>query len=100
MKKNKDVKYIAGGSTLNSIRVCQWVLKKSHPNCTAYMGCIGNDKNGEILKQYSAKDSVKTHFMVDEKTPTGICGVGIMDKERTLITHLAAANNFKLSHLG
>lgn len=35
--------------------------------------------------------------MVDEATPTGTCAVCIVDKERSLVANLAAANNFKVS---
>merc|ERR1712050_478138 len=36
---------------------------------------------------------------VDESTPTGTCACCILDKERSLVTNLAAANNYKVSHL-
>ena len=41
------VQYIAGGATLNSIRVAQWMLQI--PGSTAYFGAIGQDKFGETL---------------------------------------------------
>lgn len=44
---NFPVQYIAGGATLNSIRVAQWMLQI--PGSTAYFGAIGQDKNGETL---------------------------------------------------
>ncbi|MES1920528.1 hypothetical protein MHBO_002191, partial [Bonamia ostreae] len=99
MKSKESVKFVAGGSTLNSVRVCQWVLGKSHKNGTSFIGCIGKDKNGQILKEYSEKDGVRTYFEEDETAPTGVCGVGILDKERTLFTRLAAANNFSVDFL-
>merc|ERR1712166_1200928 len=37
--------------------------------------------------------------MVDEKTPTGTCACLINASERSLCTNLAAANNYKESHL-
>lgn len=41
------VQYIAGGATLNSIRVAQWMI--GTPGSTAYFGAIGQDKFGETL---------------------------------------------------
>jgi adenosine kinase len=37
--------------------------------------------------------------MVDPTTPTGKCGVVITGHHRTMLTHLAAANNYKIDHL-
>jgi len=37
--------------------------------------------------------------MVDETTPTGTCATCIIDKERSLVTNLGAANNYKVDHL-
>merc|ERR1719361_3229795 len=39
LSKMKSVEYIGGGSTLNSIRVCSWMLQEK--KTTGYMGCIG-----------------------------------------------------------
>jgi len=39
MIENLDVEYIAGGATLNTMRVCQWLIQK--PNVISYFGCIG-----------------------------------------------------------
>jgi len=93
----KDVKYIAGGATQNSIRVAQWMLQQ--PDMTAYMGCIGNDDFGKKLEDACKVDGVRAHYMVDKSTPTGKCAVTILDKERSLTTELSAANNYKASHL-
>merc|ERR1712224_1057572 len=92
-----NVKYIAGGATQNSIRVAQWMLQSS--GATAYMGCIGNDANGNKMKEAWAADGVATKYMVDSSTPTGVCAVLINTPERSLCTNLNAANNFKVDHL-
>lgn len=93
----KDVKYIAGGATQNSIRVAQWMLQE--PGHTAYMGCIGNDDFGKKLQEACKTDGVQAMYMVDSSTPTGKCAVTILDKERSLTTELSAANNYKASHV-
>jgi len=91
--KNYPVQYIAGGATQNSIRGAQWMLQV--PKATNYIGCVGNDKNGQILKEAAEKDGVKTHYLVDDKTATGTCAVLVVDKERSLVANLAAANEYK-----
>merc|ERR1711924_240036 len=90
MVKLPSVQYIAGGATQNSIRVAQWMLQAK--GSTAYMGCIGKDKNGETMKACCEKDGVTTSYMVDESTPTGSCACLIEGIERSLCTNLCAAN--------
>jgi len=92
--------YIAGGATQNSIRVAQWILTANgKPGQSAYMGCVGKDEFGKKLEDCAASDGVKVHYMKDEATPTGTCAVLVKGGERSLIANLAAANNFKPSHL-
>lgn len=97
---NYSPQYIAGGATQNSIRVAQWIMSANgKPGQSAYMGCIGNDAFGKQLEDCAAADGVKVHYMKDETTPTGTCAVLVKGGERSLIANLAAANNFKPSHL-
>jgi len=91
-----SVEYIGGGSTLNSMRVCQWMVQEN--GCVGYMGCIGKDKFGQVLESTTKEAGVDCHFMKDDKIGTGTCAVCITDKERSLVANLAAANNFKIDH--
>lgn len=34
--------------------------------------------------------------MVDEATPTGTCAVCVLEKDRSLVANLGAANNYKV----
>merc|ERR1712166_1587766 len=97
MAAKKDVQYIAGGATQNTIRVAQWMLQTK--GATAYMGCVGKDANAETMKACCEKDGVTTAYMVDESTPTGSCACLIEGIERSLCTNLCAANNFKVDHV-
>lgn len=94
-----DPKYIAGGATQNTIRVAQWMLKKNQPRHTAFMGCVGNDDYGKTLADCATSDGVFVHYLKDEENSTGTCAALIKDGERSLVTNLDAANNFKPSHL-
>ena len=97
MTEQDNVKFIAGGATLNSVRVAQWMT--GVPGATGYMGCIGKDKFGETMKEQCRSDGVNAHFKEDESTPTGKCAVLINGGERSLCTDLGAANNFTDDHL-
>jgi adenosine kinase len=68
------------------------------PGATAYMGCVGKDDNGDLLKKACEKDGVTTYYRVDAETPTGVCATLINGVERSLCTNLNAANNYKVDH--
>ena len=94
------VQYIAGGATQNSMRVAQWMLQKhGKSGMAAFMGSVGVDDYAKQLEDCALKDGVFAHYMKDESTPTGTCAALIMGGERALVANLAAANNFKPSHL-
>lgn len=92
------VQYIAGGATLNSIRVAQWMLQV--PGASSYFGAIGNgDKYGEQMESCAEDDGVKVIFQKTPDVATGTCAVLINGGERSLVANLAAANTFNSSHL-
>lgn len=57
-------------------------------NNTTYVGCIGKDDTGAILKKVAEESGVKTNFLVDETVPTGKCAVLLGKKERYPISSL------------
>ncbi|XP_046409299.1 adenosine kinase 2-like isoform X1 [Neodiprion fabricii] len=89
--------FIAGGSTQNSMRVAQWFLER--PNIATFMGCVGNDKYAQILKDKARSDGINVHYQYTDEEPTGTCAVLITGKERSLCANLAAANCFSVSHI-
>ncbi|CAM6090805.1 unnamed protein product [Calypogeia fissa] len=97
LAKNPKVEYIAGGATQNAIRVAQWMLQV--PGATSYIGCVGNDKFGQVMKDKCAEDGVSTKYLVDETVATGTCAVLVNGGERSLVANLSAANNYKVEHL-
>ncbi len=86
------VEYIGGGSTLNSMRVCSWMLQQQ--NSAGYMGCIGVDKFVQILESTTQSANVDCYFMKDNTTATGTCAVCITDKERSLGMFTLKYNNY------
>jgi adenosine kinase len=54
--------FIAGGATQNSIRVAQWMMQS--PGATVFVGCVGNDANGQQLRDCAERDGVKVlHYI-------------------------------------
>lgn len=76
----RQVQYIAGGATQNSIRVAQWMLKE--PNMTGFMGSVGKDEYGDKLSACAQADGVDVHYFVEPETPTGTCAVLVTSANR------------------
>jgi hypothetical protein len=91
------VQYIAGGATQNTVRVAQWMLKDKR--ATSYVGAVGKDEYADKMRAVCGSDGVNVQYMVDEATPTGTCAVCILNKERSLVANLGAANNYKVTSL-
>jgi len=89
-----STKYVAGGTTLNSIRTAQWVLGRDQTQ-SAFIGCIGNDTFGQQLRRQCNIDGLHTKLQAVETHATGTCGVAVRpsDKERAMVTVLGAANS-------
>jgi adenosine kinase len=69
------------------------------PKSVLYIGCVGKDKYADILREACDKAGLRVEYRIDEKEPTGRCGVIITGHNRSMCTHLAAANEYKLEHL-
>jgi len=69
------------------------------PVATAYIGCVGRDEHADRLKLAAQNDGVDVHYMQTDDVKTGTCAVCVVDTERSLVAHLAAAEHYKLAHL-
>lgn len=69
------------------------------PSSVLFIGCVGSDKYAEILREASTKAGLRVEYRLDPSTPTGRCGVILTDHNRSMCTHLAAANEYKIEHL-
>ncbi len=63
------------------------------------MGCIGDDENAKIMIKKAKEVGLKTLFQIDSNEPTGTCAVLVNEKNRSLVSNLAASYNFSLSYL-
>lgn len=97
LEQREGVVYIPGGAGLNSARVCQWL--SDAPGTASYIGCIGTDRYGTVLREAAERDGVEMVVEVTDKAPTGTCAVAVVGKERTLLANLAAANMLTADHV-
>jgi adenosine kinase len=96
---NEGKVIVPGGSSLNSIRGANHMLRDSHPGKCAFFGSVGNDEIGKTLANELERTGVHALFSVDAETPTGSCAVLVHHKERTLCANLAACLKYKTEHL-
>lgn len=87
---------IAGGAAQNTARGAQYILP---PSSTLFIGCVGKDDYAAQLRSACSAAGLRVEYRVDDTQPTGRCGVVITGSNRSLCTHLAAANEYKLDHL-
>eukprot|EP00697_Spironema_sp_BW2_P000990 gnl/Spiro4/11359_TR5997_c0_g1_i1.p1 gnl/Spiro4/11359_TR5997_c0_g1~~gnl/Spiro4/11359_TR5997_c0_g1_i1.p1 ORF type:complete len:380 (-),score=76.17 gnl/Spiro4/11359_TR5997_c0_g1_i1:144-1163(-) len=90
MTQLPTVEYIAGGATQNSIRVAQALLQL--PRATSYIGCVGDDQNGQLLEAVATSDQVNVMYQRTDKAGTGKCACLITGAHRCLVCYLGAAN--------
>ncbi|CAK9290615.1 unnamed protein product [Gordionus sp. m RMFG-2023] len=95
--QRRDTEYAPGGSTQNSFKITQWILEV--PHLTTFMGCIGNDKYGEIMKRKMNFYGINTLYQVQNDISTGTCAVLVDKDKRSLCAHLGAAKNFSKNFL-
>ena len=66
MTDKKGTTFLAGGATQNSIRFAQWLLQA--PGASTYIGSVGKDKYGDILKESMDKAGVKVYVLPASQT--------------------------------
>ena len=76
--------------------ISQYILP---PNSTVFIGCVGQDKYAQILRERNDAAGLRAEYLTSTTHPTGRCGVVITGQHRSMVTDLAAANEYKISHL-
>eukprot|EP01116_Phalansterium_solitarium_P015416 TRINITY_DN3405_c0_g1_i1.p2 TRINITY_DN3405_c0_g1~~TRINITY_DN3405_c0_g1_i1.p2 ORF type:complete len:353 (-),score=161.24 TRINITY_DN3405_c0_g1_i1:114-1172(-) len=92
----QQVEYFAGGATQNSMRAAQWML--GVPGAVSYIGSVGDDQYGRQLAKAASDYGLTTHYNVQKDAPTGTCAVLVVDRERSLVANLGAAEKYSKSH--
>jgi adenosine kinase len=102
--------YVAGGSTLNTCRITQWLLDASlssspsspspYRGATAFLGRIGRDSFADLLESCMVSDGVRPLLERPPPSdpsplPTGTSAVLVSprDGERALLTYLGASRH-------
>jgi adenosine kinase len=93
---NYKVEFIAGGAGQNTARACQWLSQI--PGTAHYIGCVGKDKYADEMRASVTADGVSVHYQEASGQKTGTCAVLVVDKERSLVADLAAANHCNKAH--
>ncbi|KLO20598.1 Ribokinase-like protein [Schizopora paradoxa] len=96
IKKNYEIKYLAGGAAQNAARGAAYNLP---PNSVVYAGCVGDDEFAKELRAANAKEGLTDAYLVKKEESTGACAVVITGHNRSLCTTLRAAEKFELAHL-
>ncbi|KAM9908681.1 hypothetical protein OXX79_000230 [Metschnikowia pulcherrima] len=94
--EKSGLKLVAGGAAQNTARGAQYLLPA---DSVVYFGSVGKDVYADKLNEANAQYGLKTLYQVQENTATGKCAALITGKHRSLVTDLAAANEFTPSHL-
>ena len=68
-------------------------------NAVTYYGCIGDDEQGKVLQKDLTDNGITGNFHIEKTEPTGKCAVVVVENERSLLAHLAAACKYNLDHL-
>ncbi|TIB07640.1 hypothetical protein E3P92_03985 [Wallemia ichthyophaga] len=88
--------YLAGGAGQNTARAASYVLPAGS---VVYTGSVGSDNFANTLREANDKEGVESAYYVRQDTPTGACCVLITGHDRSLVTNLAAAQEFSVDHL-
>lgn len=96
LERNRTVEYVPGGAAMNTARVLAW----TRPGLPVYyVGCLGTDRFGEMIKTALDAAGVKHLFEEYPGKPTGTCAGLVCHKERSLLAHLGAAVELSMKHM-
>ena len=92
-------RYTAGGSTQNTLRVLQWILRQ--PRISTMIGAIGFDQFGRYLEQNARECGVDIRYHYESQEPTGTCCVLVTKRgmNRSLVTTKGASAHYSAQHL-
>lgn len=85
----------AGGSTLNAIRMSNFLLKSK----VAYIGCVGKDLNGEFIKRTLKEEKINFGAVESETNSTSTAIVLIDENDRDLYVNVGASSDLSLEKI-
>lgn len=90
------VEYVPGGAAMNTARVVAWIQPSAS---VSYVGALGKDRFGDMIKASIAKAGVQPLFEECDGKPTGTCAGLVLNKDRALLANLGAAVDLSMSHM-
>ena len=85
----------AGGSTLNAIRMSNFLLKSK----VTYIGCVGKDLNGEFIKKTLKEEKINFGAVESETNATSTAIVLIDENDRDLYVNVGASSDLSLEKI-
>ncbi|OII73665.1 adenosine kinase [Cryptosporidium ubiquitum] len=103
ISNNEDANFVAGGSLLNSFRVCKELSNKDGKDkgdsiSVFFSGGINDDSGGILLQELLTKLGINYEFHITNKPnlETAKCVVFVTGEERTLLAGLGAAKDYSI----
>ncbi|KAH8583310.1 uncharacterized protein ELE39_000078 [Cryptosporidium sp. chipmunk genotype I] len=104
ISNNEDANFVAGGSLLNTFRVCKELSSmdrkdKNDSISVFFSGGISDDSGGILLQELLTKIGIEFDFHITNKPnlETGKCVVFVTEAERTLLAGLGAAKEYSIT---
>ena len=88
-----------GGSSLNTVRAANFMLKNRLRGKCGFFGCIGKDEFGRTVETELEKSGVHSLLYKTDEEKTASCAVLVYNNERSLCCNLAACLKYPTSHL-
>jgi len=96
LESNPKVKYIPGGSIQNTLRIASWCIKMDSKYANLFkitmLGATGKDNYREKIIDAFTLSGVNYLLECIPEMQTSRCGVGIYQKERSLLPEIRASN--------
>lgn len=104
ISNNEDANFVAGGSLLNSFRVCKELSNKDEKDqsdsiSVFFSGGISDDSGGILLQELLTKAGINFEFHVanNPNLETAKCVVFVTEEDRTLLAGLGAAKEYSIT---
>ncbi len=68
--------------------------------CSHTQGAVGNDEFATRMEGVARTDGMAVNYLRVDDKPTGKCAVLIVDRERSLVASLGAAESYKVRPAG
>ena len=96
LESNPKVKYVPGGSIQNTLRIASWCIKMESKYADLFsitmLGATGKDSYRTKIIDAFTSAGVNQLLECIPELPTSRCGVGVYQKERSLLPEIRASN--------